>query len=576
MKSSLIDILMTYPSQAKSFAFVCSTEERCCALAAQVAEYYRHKTVFICRNDYYSFDNLTVLENIFVKRAYFSFKMRREQERHCRELLDRFSLEIEPYTCVEDLAEEEKHILELLRAAMEKPEVLLLSKESTLVGHYYFDIYNELLGYFKEQGTTVILITTRWEDTVRICEKVAVTAGNSDNYTVISVEEIKNNPHKLIYALSDYQDDPPSLTQGSLLASIHSLFGYSEQIEQSKSLEDALTQFSAKACQDLNAAGCVIYIRDDAGKILRYCEQAMQRNYEMDGTRVSQLIDSTEGVFFANKNNCDFAALLPFRTGDIDSIVCYPISIAPRRIGLLQLVFRDAFLHTEEQITAIKILCTEITKMVLSIQLSNNATLIQESNHRIKNNLQTILGIIYMQKRHMRGQQQNEETVDVGTAFDSIISRIQAISKVHEYLSAYSTESSIPLKSLMDTIVQMYETPGLTIVSAVDDIEVDNNRSLYLAMILNELISNSCKHAFGDDFSQATITLSCQMCGDRIHIKLCDNGKGMDGAPRDPGSVGLSIVSRLLGQMNGEIIYATNHGTQVTLIIPTKPQANRE
>ena len=572
MKSSLRDVLCTYPSPANAFAFVCSTEERCRKLRDEIADYYDMRRITVCRGDGFTFDNLTVLENIFVKKAHFSAKKRREQVRKCRELLDLFKLDIDPHVRCRDLANEEKHIVELLRILMLKPEVLLLSKTSSHVGHYYFDIYCELLGWFKQNGTAVVLVTPRWEDTIRICEKVAVTAGNSNLFTVIAVDSIKSDPHQLIYAMSDHEDETSlQRSRGNLLSSIHALFQYSDLIAQSKSLEESLAQFTAKVCDDLNALSCIIYIRDDTERILRYCDRAIQnQNHEMDPHFINKLIDANPGTLFVAKNEDDMAGLFLYEPSQAGSVVCYPITIAPRRMGLLQLTFRDAFFYTDEQFTAIKILCTEIARMVLSVQLANNVTLIQESNHRIKNNLQTIIGIIYMQKRSMRNNLPEGERDGIGPVFDSIIARIQIISKVHEYLSAHSTDCRISLNSLIGAIVRMYDIPEITIQTHVEEINLDDERALYLAMILNELISNCYKHAFEKDFVGASVSLYCLADGDVIQVEVIDNGKGLSRHtnPEDTTSVGLSIVQRILAQMNGEIEFSTGRGTQVTVRIP--------
>ena len=192
----------------------------------------------------------------------------------------------------------------------------------------------------------------------------------------------------------------------------------------------------------------------------------------------------------------------------------------------------------------------------------------REIHHRVKNNLNVISGLFYLQAEKIK------DRPDVYYLFQESISRIKAMSVVHEQLYDYENYETIDLgryvQLLADSIQSTFQSVDNVALSVqVDPIEVDVDRAVACGLILNEIMTNSFKYAFNDQRpdSEVLITGSCQ---DRaVTITVQDNGIGL---PEDfdvgqTKTLGLQLIKTLTGQLGGTIEMSSTpqQGTLVTL-----------
>ena len=90
-------------------------------------------------------------------------------------------------------------------------------------------------------------------------------------------------------------------------------------------------------------------------------------------------------------------------------------------------------------------------------------------------------------------------------------------------------------------------------------------------VIVNELVSNSLKHAFPGDRS-GEITVSFRMVDGQCTMVFKDDGVGL---PEDldinrPSSLGLTIVNALTGQLGGTIVLGRNGGSEISITFPVR------
>lgn len=125
-------------------------------------------------------------------------------------------------------------------------------------------------------------------------------------------------------------------------------------------------------------------------------------------------------------------------------------------------------------------------------ELKLKEVLIQEMHHRIKNNLQTIAGLLRMQARRSENQEVKE-------ALGEGIRRISSIAVAHELLSAHLDEK-VRLGSLVRALVSMNQQIGTFSTSQVDgldqvaDISLSVEEVNTLSLVLNELLLNAIEH----------------------------------------------------------------------------------
>ncbi|NGP88592.1 histidine kinase dimerization/phosphoacceptor domain -containing protein [Fodinibius halophilus] len=199
-----------------------------------------------------------------------------------------------------------------------------------------------------------------------------------------------------------------------------------------------------------------------------------------------------------------------------------------------------------EDITEIKNYQQKIKK-----SLNEKEFLLTEIHHRVKNNLAIIVGLIDLQKDRIS----DERVIPI---LNETQSRIYSISGVHEllYQADDFTEISLAeyIDKLLDKLQQTYqgtERPVL-ISKEINSFGVNINQAVPLGLLINELITNSFKHAFSDT-QIPKITLSIDQKDGYINIHYQDNGKGM--SPQvfeNKNSLGLNLIRTLIKQLNAE------------------------
>lgn len=197
----------------------------------------------------------------------------------------------------------------------------------------------------------------------------------------------------------------------------------------------------------------------------------------------------------------------------------------------------------------------------LRASLEEKETLLTEVHHRVKNNLAVVSGIMEMQAI----ESENEELKN--KLFDSQ-SRIKSIALTHELLYQEKTFSSISyssnVKKLIGSISKTMNN-GVSFDFDMDKVKLNINQALPCSLILNELVTNSLKHAFKGKRGKVKIALKEK--GETIHLIIKDDGVGLpDSFTLDEANtMGFTLVKILSRQLNGHLNVTRNNGTQFHL-----------
>ncbi|MEW5959722.1 MAG: sensor histidine kinase, partial [Chloroflexota bacterium] len=204
----------------------------------------------------------------------------------------------------------------------------------------------------------------------------------------------------------------------------------------------------------------------------------------------------------------------------------------------------------------------------LRASLREKEILLSEIHHRVKNNMQVINSLLSLQAS-------KETEPKVIEAITESKNRVISMALVHEAL--YKTKSFAQIEllpyitNLTNTLQSTYATlkpPPLIKISVPSDLTVDLSKASPCGLILNELISNSLKHAFNRG-EQGEISITAQRTPeDEIMLVLSDNGQGIpsDIDWRNPRTLGLSLVTDLVeGQLRGSIELSREGGTRFTI-----------
>lgn len=161
----------------------------------------------------------------------------------------------------------------------------------------------------------------------------------------------------------------------------------------------------------------------------------------------------------------------------------------------------------------------------LSKLLKENEFFIGEANHRIKNNLQLIVSLVAREK--------NKKENENHDALTNIVTKIESIATLHQQLYINEDKSEIDLKNylneLCDNLLPLLQAKNITLVKKFDDVLFSIEKSVYMGLIINELIINSLKHSFTENAtSTKEINIQSKNSNNKeIELTYSDNGKGL-------------------------------------------------
>jgi PAS domain S-box-containing protein len=198
----------------------------------------------------------------------------------------------------------------------------------------------------------------------------------------------------------------------------------------------------------------------------------------------------------------------------------------------------------------------------LRMSLSEKELLLKEVHHRVKNNMQVIVSMLSL-------QQMKIEDATFKKVFLDSQNRIYTMALIHEKLYRSMDFAHIDIgQYITDLSHHLYDAYNadpaqLKLDIHAADIKLSIDVALPLAQIVNELLSNSLKHAFPNNMrGEISIHLSLKE-GDEYQLAVHDNGVGIpdDYEDRKTRSLGMEIVQALVKQLEGSLRLDRNCGT---------------
>lgn len=191
----------------------------------------------------------------------------------------------------------------------------------------------------------------------------------------------------------------------------------------------------------------------------------------------------------------------------------------------------------------------------------------REGDHRIKNSLSIVMGMLSMQARRAG----NAET---RAALDIAANRIATVAKVHASLYSTSQQDSVDLAVYIGDLAKLlgssHETAELRVDAVGEDFEVTSESAVSFGIIVSELVINAIKHARLDR-AQARIVVTMTRTPEMLTLDVADNGVGLpDGFdPKSGGGLGMRIIQSLAASLIGEFSFSSvGHGTRFGVSIP--------
>jgi len=202
--------------------------------------------------------------------------------------------------------------------------------------------------------------------------------------------------------------------------------------------------------------------------------------------------------------------------------------------------------------------------------LEEKETLLKEVHHRVKNNLQIISSILSLQGNVVKDQ----HLIDV---LQESRNRIQSMSFIHESLYTDAEFSSVDIRhyvhGLCRNLQYTYTLEGreIELQIEVEEIHLILDQAIPCGLIINELISNAFKHAYGPG-EKGEIRIDIAEKEGLMHVCVSDDGKGIPAEwdIEESDSLGLQLVYTLTEQIDGEITLTSGEGTEYLITFERK------
>jgi PAS domain S-box-containing protein len=205
--------------------------------------------------------------------------------------------------------------------------------------------------------------------------------------------------------------------------------------------------------------------------------------------------------------------------------------------------------HAEEQIQAL---------------LREKELMLREVHHRIKNNMNSVASLLSLQRSRLHDQAACE-------ALEVAQNRLRSMSLLYDKLYRSNHVQAMAVGNyLLPLVKEIVESiPCSAPVSIVDDIqdfELDARLLQPLGIVVNEIVTNSLKHAF-EGRTDCVIQVSAGKTGNRVCITLGDNGAGLppEGSYEKSGGLGLVLIKVLVEQIGGTVRTESSNGTRYIL-----------
>lgn len=223
---------------------------------------------------------------------------------------------------------------------------------------------------------------------------------------------------------------------------------------------------------------------------------------------------------------------------------------------------KKLYLEAQDEIIRRKKVESEIES-----SLKEKETLLKEIHHRVKNNMQVIISLMNLQSRYLDDDTAKE-------VLKESQNRVKSMANVHERLYQSTNLSSINfgeyIHSLASDLFRSYgSNENIELEFRVKNIPLEIDSAIPCGLIINEILSNSFKHAFPGDM-KGVIIIGFDLVDDNYILTISDNGAGFpeEFVLEKSNSLGMLLINTLVVQLDGDIKLDKRDGTSFKIVFP--------
>ncbi|MDB4963069.1 MAG: domain S-box [Myxococcales bacterium] len=197
----------------------------------------------------------------------------------------------------------------------------------------------------------------------------------------------------------------------------------------------------------------------------------------------------------------------------------------------------------------------------LKASVREKEVMVKEIHHRVKNNLQVVSSMLYLQSRTVSDAVAREQ-------LEQSQARVRSIALVHEQLYRSKNLSRVDFSSYVASLVRNLSevldatTRGVEVRISIGDVPLGIDAAIACGLMISELVTNALKHAFHDR-QGGHIEIVAERRDGYIELRVADNGIGLPAGldPRSSTTLGLELVYTFAEQIGASVELRRSPGT---------------
>jgi two-component sensor histidine kinase len=197
-------------------------------------------------------------------------------------------------------------------------------------------------------------------------------------------------------------------------------------------------------------------------------------------------------------------------------------------------------------------------------ELARKDALLREVSHRVKNHLASIASMMRLESRNVSPEN--------GQAWLAMHHRILAVAELYDLLAQRPSSVDVRLSEYIKSVCAQLAT----VIGGNDielhtrfegDLDIEPERAMAIGFLVNEILTNSVKHAFPSGKGRIDVDLDASRPD--VELRISDNGVGLPKKAMS-GGIGASIINSMVRQVDGELAVEIQDGTSYRLSFPAK------
>lgn len=515
-------------------------------------------------------DGLTVAENLFLPNRQGVFLSKRRMAETCERLFEEIGYYLPPSAPVSELTGSQRKFVEFYQVYLHQPDALVANEVTASLSYKEIGYFSRIVEKLKERGTSVYFFTTRYEEALRIGDVYHVFV-DGEQRRAMTKQEVQEKPEALFLSMMNMADaeSDDGDTERQWLRAINDSLQIDNQLLR---VNMVLSAYCTRICKIVGGQFCRLYIyqgRDGEITCVSSSEEGRPGFGHLKEEYLKSIITGSP-LFFSTERDHDYAAL--FEAGEYpQGTMCYSMTAAGENRLMIQVGMASPPKYiSSDKLDQIQHIAIELLIFIENSQLHRQTAILQESNHRIKNNMQMILSYLLLQQQALlKSMTDEEDRARVDQAFSDLTNRIMAVYNVHNLISDFGMQiRTASLRELVEETKKVYAS-RLEVSLQAEDADIPQKMLMPLCIILNELMNNTVKHN-----AELGRPLRAEVCavreGNMMRFTYRDNGAGAD-APKPAGSsgIGLRLITTLVqNDLRGEITTEAGHGYTAEIRFP--------